>query len=150
MAPPGNHVLEIAAVCPYELFGSLRESDRATYRAKKREIYEGIMVSVRNLVPDIGAHARMKVYGTPTTGEHFLGQPRGNAYGAKLSPRYIGLNRLGYETELPNFFFVGASAGSPSVPGTIGNGMDVFGRLTGISPARALRAGSLELAISAV
>lgn len=150
MAPPGNHVLEIATVCPYELFGTLRESDRAAYRAKKREIYEEIMVSVRDLVPDIDAHARMKVYGTPTTSEHFLGQPRGNAYGAKLSPRHIGVNRLGYETELPNFFFVGASAGSPSVPGAIGNGMDVFERLTGISPAKTIQTGTLEPAISSV
>jgi all-trans-retinol 13,14-reductase len=108
------------------------------------------MVSVRDLVPDIDARARMKVYGTPTTSEHYLGQPRGNAYGATLSPRYIGLNRLGYETELSNFFLVGASAGSPSVPGTIGNGMDVFERLTGISPARTIRAESPELAISSV
>jgi all-trans-retinol 13,14-reductase len=30
-----------------------------------------------------------------------------------------------YITELPNLFLVGASAGYPSVPGVIGNGMDI-------------------------
>jgi len=67
----------------------------------------------------------MKVYGTPTTSEYYLGQPQGNIYGAKLVPKQVGLNRLGYCTELPNLSFVGASAGYPSVPGVIGNGMDV-------------------------
>ena len=54
-------------------------------------------------------------------------------YGAKLIPKQIGLNRLGYKTELPNLFLVGATAGYPSVPGVIGNGMDVAEMLTGES-----------------
>jgi hypothetical protein len=33
-------------------------------------------------------------------------------------------------TELPKLFLVGASAGYPSVPGVIGNGMDVVELLT--------------------
>jgi all-trans-retinol 13,14-reductase len=89
------------------------------------------MVSVRDLIPDVDDYVRMKIYGTPTTSEHYLGQPQGNTYGAKLSPKHIGLNRLGYHTELPNLFLVGATAGSPSVPGAIGNGMDVAELLTG-------------------
>jgi all-trans-retinol 13,14-reductase len=43
------------------------------------------------------------------------------------------LNRLGYTTELPNLFFVGATAGYPSVPGVIGNAMDVVQLITGQS-----------------
>ena len=54
-------------------------------------------------------------------------------YGAKLIPQQIGLNRLGYKTELPNLFLVGATAGYPSVPGVISNGMDVAELLTGES-----------------
>jgi phytoene dehydrogenase-like protein len=91
------------------------------------------MTSVRDLIPDVDHYARMKVYGTPTTSEHYLGQPRGNIYGAKLVPQQVGLNRIGYQTELPNLFLVGASAGYPSVPGVIGNGMDVAELLTGAS-----------------
>jgi all-trans-retinol 13,14-reductase len=48
-----------------------------------------------------------------------------------LIPNQVGLNRIGYQTELPNLFFVGASAGYPSVPGVIGNGIDVSELLTG-------------------
>lgn len=133
MAPNGNHVLEIATVCPYEPFEKLHQTDIKAYKAKKREVYKQLMVSVRDLIPDIDAYIRMKVYGTPTTSEYYLGQPQGNIYGAKLVPRQVGLNRLGYVTELPNLFFVGASAGYPSVPGVIGNGMDVVELITGQS-----------------
>ncbi|NDJ15786.1 phytoene desaturase family protein [Myxacorys almedinensis] len=133
MAPPGHHVLEIATVCPYHPFERLHTTDPKAYKARKREVYQQIMRSVKDLIPDIDRYTRMKVYGTPTTSEFYLGQPQGNIYGAKLIPKQVGLNRLGYKTELPNLFFVGASAGYPSVPGVIGNGMDVVEMLTGQS-----------------
>lgn len=130
MAPAGHHVLEVATVCPYEPFKQLHETDPKAYKAKKREVYQAVMTSVRDLIPDVDSYVRMKIYGTPTTSEYYLGQPQGNIYGAKLIPRQVGLNRLGYRTELPNLFLVGASAGYPSVPGVIGNGMDVAELLT--------------------
>ncbi|MCY6493678.1 phytoene desaturase family protein [Leptolyngbya sp. GGD] len=130
MAPLGHHVLEVATVCPYEAFAELHKTDMQAYKAKKREVYQHLMQSVRDLIPDVDRYCRMKVYGTPTTSEFYLGQPEGNIYGAKLVPRQVGLNRLGYKTELPNLFLVGASAGYPSVPGVIGNGMDVTELLT--------------------
>ncbi len=131
MAPEGNHVLEIATVCPYEPFQKLHETDAKAYKAQKRVVYQQVMTSVRDLIPDIDQYIRMKIFGTPTTSEYYLGQPEGNAYGAKLIPQQIGLNRLGYKTELPNLYLVGATAGYPSVPGVIGNGMDVVEILTG-------------------
>lgn len=138
MAPTGHHVLEIATVCPYEPFRQLREADPKAYKAKKCETYQAIMASVRDLIPDVDRYVRMKIYGTPTTSEHYLGQPQGNIYGAKLVPRQVGLNRLGYKTELPNLFLVGATAGYPSVPGVISNGMDVVELMTGQSVRRSL------------
>ncbi len=133
MAPPGHHVLEIATVCPYEPFRMLHESDMKAYRKEKRDVYEQVMTSVRDLIPDVDTYIDKKVYGTPTTTEHYLGQPYGNIYGANLVPKQVGLNRLGYHTEVPNLFLVGASAGYPSVPGVINNGMDVAQLITGES-----------------
>ena len=133
MAPKGHHVLEIATVCPYEPFKQLKDIDSKAYKAKKQAIYRQIMISVRDLIPDVDKYTRLKVLGTPTTSEYYLGQPQGNAYGAKLTPKQIGLHRLGYKTELPNLFLVGATAGYPSVPGVIGNGIDVVEMLTGKS-----------------
>lgn len=136
MGPEGHHVLEIATVCPYEPFKSLHKTDPKAYKAKKREVYKQVMDSLQDLIPDVNSYARMKIYGTPTTSEFYLGQPEGNIYGAKLIPKQVGLNRLGYGTELPNLFLVGASAGYPSVPGVIGNGMDVVELITGQSVGR--------------
>lgn len=131
MAPAGHHVLEITTVCPYAPFKQLQDTDPKAYKALKREVYQAIMRSVRDLIPDVERYARMKIYGTPTTSEHFLGQPYGNIYGAKLIPRQVGLHRMGYATELPNLYLVNATAGYPSVPGVIGNGMEVAELLTG-------------------
>lgn len=136
MGPEGDHVLEIATVAPYAPFRMLHDSDPKAYTREKRGAYDSIMGSVRDLIPDIDVHIRKKVYGTPTTSEFFLGQPQGNIYGAKLIPSQVGLNRLGYRTELPNLHLVGATAGYPSVPGVIGNGMDVAELLTGKSIRR--------------
>jgi phytoene dehydrogenase-like protein len=130
IAPPGHHILEIATICPYAPFKYLHQSNPKGYKAKKREFYQQIMTSVRNLIPDVDNYARMKISGTPTTSEFYLGQPQGNIYGAKLVPEQVGLNRLGYTTELPNLFLVGATAGYPSVPGVISNGMDLVELIT--------------------
>lgn len=146
MAPAGHHVLEIATVCPYEPFGQLHRTDPKAYKAKKRQVYQQIMASVYDLIPDVDTYTRMKLYGTPTTSEHFLGQPQGNIYGAKLIPSQVGLHRLGYMTELPNLFLVGATAGYPSVPGVIGNGMDVAELLTGRSIRHSKRSQPLIVA----
>ncbi len=133
MAPEGHHVLELTTICPYKPFKQLQEMNSKAYKAKKQEIYQQIMSSLRVVIPDVNTFVRMKVYGTPTTSEFYLGQPQGNMYGAKLIPQQVGLRRLGYTTELPNLFLVGASAGYPSVPGVINNGMDVVELITGQS-----------------
>jgi len=146
MAPEGHHVLEIATACLYKPFKQLHENDTKAYKAKKREVYQQVMTGVRDLIPDIDKYIRMKIYGTPTTSEYYLGQPEGNMYGAKLIPQQIGLNRLGYKTELPNLFLVGASAGYPSVPGVISNGMDLVEMITGES----IRQAKSELELVAI
>lgn len=133
LAPADHHVLEIATVCNYAPFKHLHDTDRPAYKAKKREVYQEVMRSVRDLIPDVDTYIRMKLYGTPTTSEHFLGQPKGNIYGANLIPDQIGLRRIGYRTELPNLFLVGATAGYPSVPGVISNGMNVAELITSTS-----------------
>ena len=133
ICPDGHHILEITTVCPYEPFKKLHCTDTKAYKVQKRAVYQQVMESVRHLIPDIDRYIRLKIYGTPTTSEYYLGQPQGNMYGAKLIPHQVGLNRLGYKTELSNLYLVGATAGYPGVPGVISNGMDVAEMLTGES-----------------
>ncbi|MCM1981648.1 phytoene desaturase family protein [Lyngbya confervoides] len=130
IAPAGHHILEIATVCPYEPFQVLRETDPAAYKAKKRSVYDQLMHSVQDLIPDLKPQIRMKLFGTPTTSARFLGQPKGNIYGANLIPDQVGLRRIGYRTAIPNLYLVNATAGYPSVPGVISNGMNVVELIT--------------------
>jgi phytoene dehydrogenase-like protein len=95
MASEGHHVLEISTICPYQPFKQVNETDSKAYKQKKRHVYHKLMESVQDLVPDIDNYIRMKVFGTPTTTEYYLGQPQGNIYGTKLIPKQVGLNRLG-------------------------------------------------------
>ena len=148
MAPAGHHVLEVATVCPYEPFRQLHNIDIDAYKAKKKQVFQEIMASLRDLIPDVDSYTRMKVYGTPTTSEHYLGQPEGNIYGAKLIPEQVGLNRLGFRTALSNLYFVGASAGYPSIPGVIGNGMDTVELITGQPIRQRQQASEKRLSIA--
>jgi all-trans-retinol 13,14-reductase len=43
---------------------------------KKRQTYAAVMTSLRDLIPDVDRYIRMKIYGTPTTSEHFWGNER--------------------------------------------------------------------------
>jgi phytoene dehydrogenase-like protein len=71
----------------------------------------------------------MRVAGTPLTNEHFCRAPRGNAYGAALTPAHTQWPRVAFETPLRNLFLVNATAGYPSIGGTVGSGMRLFERL---------------------
>ena len=53
--------------------------------------------------------------------------PRGNAYGTALTPEQ--LTRVDFETPIPNLFLVNASAGYPSIGGTVGAGLRFHERL---------------------
>ena len=69
--------------------------------------------------------------GTPTTNQRYCGAPEGNAYGAALTPRHVGLGRVAAETPLANLWLVNATAGYPSIAGTVKAGLDLYRRLAG-------------------
>lgn len=78
--------MEIATLFPYAPFKQLQQTDPQGYKVKKRETYQAIMTSVRDLIPDVDRYTRLRVYGTPTTSERFLGQPEGNIMEPSSSP----------------------------------------------------------------
>lgn len=80
-------------------------------------------------MPGLRSHLAMRVMGTPATNERFCGAPEGNAYGVALTPGFIGPGRLGAETPLANLWLANATAGYPSVAGTVRAGLDLYRRL---------------------
>jgi len=131
LCPPGHQILEVATCCDYDHFHDLANDKRA-YRAEKLAVRERILdILDAEFIPGIRDHVRLRLAGTPLTNERFCRSPRGNSYGAALTDGHLRWPRVPYETPINNLWMVNATAGYPSVGGTIGSANQLYGRLTG-------------------
>lgn len=132
LCPPGHQILEVATSCSYDHFKALRDEDPRAYTKEKVGIRDRILELIEDhYVPGLRKHLAMRVAGTPLTNEHYVRSPRGNAYGAALTPQNVRWPRVDFSTPVPNLFLVNATAGYPSIGGTVGSGMRLFDRLSG-------------------
>lgn len=132
LAPPDHEVLVAATACNYAHFRQLKDHDPHEYSRQKVKIRDRILdILEERYIPGLRAHLDLKVAGTPATNERFCWSPQGNAYGAALTPANVSLSRLPFETPLHNLFLVNATAGYPSVAGTVRSGQRLFALLTG-------------------
>ncbi len=133
IAPPGHQILEVATCCDYAHFRALRDRDRAAYTKEKLAIRDQIFAVLEaNYVPGLRKHLAMRVAGTPLTNAEYCRSPMGNAYGTALTP--LQLSRVDFETPIRNLFMVNATAGYPSIGGTVGSGMRLYDRLAADDP----------------
>jgi all-trans-retinol 13,14-reductase len=127
LCPPGEQIIEIATACDHTRFDRLRHTDRRAYNAEKKKIRDTILdVLEARYVPRLRQHLSIQVAGTPTTNVRYCWAPAGNAYGAALTPRNVGIHRKPWRSGLGNLWLVNATAGMPSVAGAIGAGMRLF------------------------
>ncbi len=127
LCPPGHQILEIATCCDHARFRRMRQTDRRAYNQEKRTIRETILdVLEARYVPDLRKHIVLRLAGTPATNERFCRAPEGNAYGSALTPANVGWNRKPFKTALENLWMVNATAGFPSVAGTVGAGLKLY------------------------
>lgn len=132
LCPPGHQILELATSAAYAPWRHLRATDRRRYNAEKKRVKDRILALVEErYVPGLRSHLAMQVMGTPVTNERFCGAPEGNAYGAALTPRHLGPGRPSAETPFANLWQANATAGYPSVAGTVKTGLDLVARLGG-------------------
>ena len=129
LAPEGEQILEVATSCSYEYFAALKQRGHKVYSKEKVRVRDRILdVLEERYIPGLRKHLAMKVAGTPLTNEHFCRAPRGNAYGSNLSADAIW-PRVPHDTPFDNLFLVNASAGYPSVGGTMSAGLRLADRL---------------------
>ncbi len=123
LAPPGEHVLVAATACSFEHFRALKEAGPAAYTAEKAKVGDRILQVIQErFLPGLQEHLAIKVVGTSTTNARFCWAPEGNAYGAALTPEHVGPSRVPFTTPFPNLYLCNATAGYPSVAGTVRSG----------------------------
>jgi all-trans-retinol 13,14-reductase len=129
LAPPGHQILEVATSCDYRHFAELRATDRKAYTRAKVKVRDRILeILDTTYVPGLRKHLAMKVAGTPLTNERYCRAPFGNAYGSALVPANMR-PRVAFTTPIRNLFMVNASAGFPSVGGTVSSGLRLYDQL---------------------
>jgi all-trans-retinol 13,14-reductase len=132
VAPKDCHQLVVCTPCPYQRFADLRRQDRDAYQAEKNRITEAILSSLeRNYLPDVRRCLDVVIAGSPATNERFVLAPRGNAYGASLTPKHINIGKVDYHSPFPNLWLIGATAGTPSFAGGTHFARMIYEKLTG-------------------
>ncbi len=125
LCPDGHQILELATSADWAWFKALRDRDRRAYNAEKKRLRERMLAVVeRDYVPGLREHLAIQVMGTPATNERFCAAPFGNAYGSALTPRNVS-RRVPSETPFRNLWLVNATAGFPSIGGTVKAGIEL-------------------------
>jgi all-trans-retinol 13,14-reductase len=137
LCPAGHQILELATSADYAWFKDLRDRDRRAYNAEKKRIRERMIdVVEQRYVPGLREHLAVQVMGTPASNERFCAAPFGNAYGSALTPRNVS-RRVPKTTPFENLWLVNATAGFPSIGGTVGAAIElVDGALARVSSPR--------------
>ena len=131
LCPPDQQILEVATSCDYGRFARLRQVDRRAYNVEKKRIRDHIEALIEErYLPGLRSHITMRVTGTPTTNARYCRAPEGNAYGSALVPENMHLGRKPLRV-LDNLWMVNATAGFPSIAGTVGAGLRLFEELRG-------------------
>lgn len=130
LAPPGAQILEIATHAPHAHWRELRDRDPRAYNREKKQLREHLYdILEARFVPGLRDHVDVFAIGTPATNERFVRAPFGNSYGAALVPGQVNAERRPTKTPLDNLWLCNASAGWPSIGGTVGTGRRLAHRL---------------------
>jgi all-trans-retinol 13,14-reductase len=132
IAPDGCDQMVVCTPCRYEYFKSYQKNGRAAYLKEKERVTNLVLDQLeRSYLPGLRRHLDLIVPGTPTTNERFVHAPKGNAYGANLTPQQFKVGKIDYRTPYKNLWLVGATAGVPSFAGGIHFASLLYEKLTG-------------------
>ncbi len=130
LAPPGRQILELATHAPHAEWRALRDRDPRAYNREKKKLREHLYdVLEDRFIPHLRDHVDVFAIGSPATNERFVHAPHGNAYGAALVPAHVHAARRPTKTPIENLWLCNATAGWPSIGGTVGTGRRLAHRL---------------------
>jgi phytoene desaturase len=101
IAPPGCQILIVQKLTPVRI-------DQITdWQAHKKQVEDGIMARLRQILPGIDDHIVVKTSATAHTSFRFTGNWHGAMLGWEMSPDQLGSTRLPNTTPVENLFLVG-------------------------------------------
>ncbi len=132
--PEGEQIFELITVANYSLFRHLKYRSAKEYNQFKTKIFNAMLdVIEEKYVPNFREHICFKMLGSPTTNASYCWSPEGNSYGANMTPKNMGLGKIGFTTSFDNFYFCNATAGSAGFARSFHNGAVLYEYLSGES-----------------
>ncbi len=120
LAPPGWSTLHLVTSASFPRFAALRgESEgEGNYRAGLDRIRETLLDRLEaEFVPGLRNHVRHALVHGPLENADLFRAPRGNAYGAALTPDNVTRHRHPRQSPIEDLYLINATAGYPGVAG---------------------------------
>jgi prolycopene isomerase len=99
LAPPGNHVVIIMTMAPYNLH-------LKSWREEKKRVTQMLIDKAESIIPGLSQHIVVKDSATPLTYERYTGNSLGAAMGWAFSPDMF-MRRLEQRTPIANLYLAG-------------------------------------------
>jgi prolycopene isomerase len=99
VAPPGEHIVSITALTPYDAASS--------WRTDKPRFVEQVLAAAEAVIPDLRRHLTFVEGATPRTMERYTLNQGGALYGWEPSPDQIGSQRPSHRTPLSGLYLAG-------------------------------------------
>lgn len=99
LAPPGEHLLILTAVAPYDI--------GVPWAGEKERYTEQLLGEFESVFPGLRDGLSFVQSGTPVTLERYTGNYRGATYGWQLTPSQIGSKRLSHRTPIDGLYLSG-------------------------------------------
>ena len=128
----GHQTIEAFSILPYELFAAWKDTEfekrPEDYTFAKKAIQEGLLETIRTMVPGIDDHIVFSDVATPLTNEHYIRTGYGSMYGTEKNLKQL-LFPYPVKTEIKNLYHCGASTLGHGVAGATMSGLAAAGAI---------------------
>lgn len=146
MAPEGCSTLEVVTLAPFAPFArweGMKSFKRGPdYEAKKHEVADSLMRSVRARWPDLIGDVVVEEIATPVTNIHYAGSPAGSIYGPAATLDQYGLHGYRPWSPVAGLYLAGAGVFGAGVAPCLASGL-VAAKLISRRSVRSLLAAAL-------
>lgn len=135
-ANKGHQTIEAFSILPYELFARWKSTEfqkrPKDYALAKKFIKEGLLETIRTMIPGIDDHIVFSDVATPLTNEHYIRAGYGSMYGTEKNLKQL-LFPYPVKTEVKGLYHCGASTLGHGVAGATMSGLAAAGTILNCS-----------------